>query len=439
MKTMKTMRFGPDHQITHKKRQRVVQPPLTTLTTVLITKISSYLDVKSHISFLRTRHDERHNHAILNPSAWDKMCTFRLKMYTSISISSSWVSSLQYLECDLVPECMWVDDLRYNAARRLSFAAISTMQQLRHLRVTATGTSDIDLDNLRLLPLQHLSLKSSTAWNSFPFSITDTSFSHFAHMPLQFLSITDCRFISDMALTHIKSLPLHTLRLGLCHGITDKGLASLSGMPLHDLLLTDTWKVTNRGLKNFGPMPNLHRLTLSEGNKLTDGLMHLRTAPLCYLDLFNRRLTLGCCEDMKLMPLVHLNLGYCELTDNRMQFLRSTTHLQYLDLDGCAGITDVGLSCLVGLPLEHLDLSHSEEESLVTDASLSYIGTLTRLTYLSLNRNGFTNKGLRRLHGLSLLQSLALYAHSEKITWEGVSLLRVSLPECRKLHWGVYW
>jgi hypothetical protein len=88
--------------------------------------------------------------------------------------------------------------------------------------------------------------------------------------------------------------------------------------------------------------------------------------------------------------------------------------------------TDDDLKVLVaGFP-KVVDLTLSE--TMVTDAGLKELKSLSKLEVLGLTRTGITDNGLKTLKDLKGLKSL--YIGSSKVTEAGVKDLKKALPKC---------
>lgn len=111
-------------------------------------------------------------------------------------------------------------------------------------------------------------------------------------------------------------------------GIDDQQLLNLvkemEGVEaLHFLDLSENRNVTNLGLQHLKGLPQLTGLNLSSCSITDTGLKHLIDLP----------------------HLAYLNLAYCNrLSDPALKYLEANRRLEYIDLQGCLGISKGGLS-----------------------------------------------------------------------------------------------
>ena len=119
-----------------------------------------------------------------------------------------------------------------------------------------------------------------------------------------------------------------------------------------------------------------------------------------------------------------------QLTDAGMQRLSNWKNLRVLNLNGCARISDHGLTHLIALEhLEKLMLVREGSGKLhITDAGLTHLGKISRLKSLYLIGVPVTNDGLERLHSLVNLESI--FIRRTQVTGEGIDRLRLALPNC---------
>jgi len=95
-----------------------------------------------------------------------------------------------------------------------------------------------------------------------------------------------------------------------------------------------------------------------------------------------------------------------QVTDETLKPLASLTHLRYLNLPSCSGISDAGMRHLRGL--KQLTLLGLYRTS-VTDRGLRSLKGLTQLRWLDLSRSKVTGRGLVHLKGLTRLEELWLH------------------------------
>ncbi len=110
-----------------------------------------------------------------------------------------------------------------------------------------------------------------------------------------------------------------------------------------------------------------------------------------------------------LTQLTSLNLyDCCRLTNAGLEHLKGLTQLTSLDLTNCSDLSDAGLEHLAGLTqLTSLNLYYCSQ---LTDASLQHLKALIQLTSLNLREwYQLTDAGLQHLAGLTQLTSLNLY------------------------------
>src|SRR5262249_51493484 len=97
------------------------------------------------------------------------------------------------------------------------------------------------------------------------------------------------------------------------------------------------------------------------------------------------------------------------------------TGLEELSIGWGFHLTDKGFGHLSGLKrLRILDVDNSK----MTDASLDAVGKLTNLEQLQIAGEGFTDRGLARLEGLSHLKSLSLGRGEHRITDAGLDSVK---------------
>ncbi|MEX0642971.1 MAG: hypothetical protein WD468_09740 [Pirellulales bacterium] len=136
------------------------------------------------------------------------------------------------------------------------------------------------------------------------------------------------------------------------------------------------------------------------------------------------------------------------VNDESLKWLAGLRKLRVLYLYNTA-VTGSGLAYLSGLPLEHLDLSHSPvtdeglrgilhlrrlrslglKNTVVTDQGLIHLVELPNLKDLRLAYTNVSDVGLEQLHQLSSLESVSL--RGTNVTAKGVSALAMALPKCQ--------
>lgn len=111
-------------------------------------------------------------------------------------------------------------------------------------------------------------------------------------------------------------------------GIDDQQLATLvkemEGVEVvHFLDLAENRNITNDGLQHLKSLTQLTGMNLSSCSITDTGLKHL----------------------IELPRLAYLNLSYCNrLSDPSLKYLESNRHLEYIDIQGCLGISKAALS-----------------------------------------------------------------------------------------------
>jgi hypothetical protein len=128
------------------------------------------------------------------------------------------------------------------------------------------------------------------------------------------------------------------------------------------------------------------------------------------------------------------------LTDAGMRRVGDWENLRVLNLNGCADITDDGLSHLVKLNnLEKLMFIAEGSGTLnISDAGLKHVGQMSRLRILYLVGIPVTDQGLKHLRQLDNLELILI--RRTQVTDEGIVALQSALPDCRinpKKPWGL--
>ena len=165
---------------------------------------------------------------------------------------------------------------------------------------------------------------------------------------------------------------------------TDEGLRHLGGFPkLTHLLLKDT-QASDEGLKEVAKLKHLEALYMWDASAVSDrGVAHLA----------------------RLSKLESLHLSNSKVTDDSLRVLGRLPTLTRLSLQGNR-FTDRGLAHLKNLRrLEHLWVGLPEErpdggQTAITDAGLSSLEHLPKLTTLDVQRSKVTPDGLARLQRL---------------------------------------
>lgn len=242
--------------------------------------------------------------------------------------------------------------------------------------------------------------------------------------------------LTDAGIAHLQHLPLTSLDLQGCERVTDAGLEFLVGKPLTELNLGACDLLTPAGVARFLRGLPLRRLTMPPFRKDPAGLPPETLAPLAA------------------MPLTDLSLACPGLTDPALEHLRGRP-LSRLDL-GCGPlITNAGLACLAGMPLQALRYTSATPagaglaalhgaplaslvlETPLTNAGISHLHglPLTRLVFWSADNedDGITDDGLAALSGMPLT-SLSLCS-ADLVTDRGLAVLEGS-TSLTDLHLG---
>jgi hypothetical protein len=116
-----------------------------------------------------------------------------------------------------------------------------------------------------------------------------------------------------------------------------------------------------------------------------------------------------------------LQIGGQQVTDENLAYVGQMTGLEELSIEWAFHLTDKGFVHLSGLKrLRILDIGKSK----MTDASLEAIGKLTNLEELRIGGEGFSDRGLQKLRGLTRLKYLSLDEGSHHISDAGLLFLR---------------
>lgn len=193
-------------------------------------------------------------------------------------------------------------------------------------------SSCINLTAYCFLPLQHKALTSLNL--ELCSQVNDETLSFLQAMPLRCLNLRGCRKIKDQGMTYLKSLPLQSLNLSYCT-ITDIGLLTLQNLLLWHLDL-EGCNITDVGIAYVQKMP-LSYLNVSFCIKITGiCLMHLQYTPLECLCL--ESCLIKDKDLIYLMPLSHLILKNCKITNKCLRIIQQHPPQKLLDLSGCKKI-----------------------------------------------------------------------------------------------------
>jgi hypothetical protein len=116
-----------------------------------------------------------------------------------------------------------------------------------------------------------------------------------------------------------------------------------------------------------------------------------------------------------------LQLGGNQVTDENLPYVGEMTSLEELNISWGYRLTDKGFLQLSRLKrLRILDV----DDSKMTDTSLEAIGRLTNLEELRIGGEGFSDRGLAQLKGLTRLKYLSLGEGSHRISDAGLEFLQ---------------
>jgi hypothetical protein len=216
--------------------------------------------------------------------------------------------------------------------------------------------------------------------------VTDGDVARFSRLPLRYLDVNGCRFVTAVGLAHLANAPRLTY-LDIGHMRLDDvndvlGLlraAPLRTLLLDDLPLTDAGmaaiahhslvrfsasrcvddSLTDTGIACLSAMP-LERLVLRELSSAHTpaGLMRIPIHRLRELDVRCTEMNdavLLCLSDA---PIETLTIDWCSVTDLGMPHIGRMSRLSSLSMVACSFVTDAGIASLAGLPLHYLSISH---------------------------------------------------------------------------------
>lgn len=292
--------------------------------------------------------------------AWLKLCEFkkltRLKLYGNRNIDAEFFHHLIKLE-NLQTLLLFDNDFFEDH----DFESISKLKNLTSLILRRTDTSDEALKHVGMM-IQLTSLKI------FNCSFSDEGISHLASlknleilklignrdstksikMISQFKNLRELSLsqtINDSTLKYISNLEkLEKLYLKCCSDVTSKGFSYLT--TIKNLKWLDFYKNFFMAGHAFNEIKSLTQLTHLGLNDiyLLDDKVLLSIAQLKKLEF----LSLQCCSEItdlgvkyiSSLPLLKiLDLGFCKLTDSSIQYLRLLPQLRELYVDNCKKIT----------------------------------------------------------------------------------------------------
>ncbi|MCK4292049.1 MAG: hypothetical protein KAY65_02545 [Planctomycetes bacterium] len=317
------------------------------------------------------------------------------------------------------------------------------------------------LSNLKPDDLYMLTIYGSYTGGPLP---DDRCMPHIAHLTgLKVLKLENTRISAKgvQSLKHLKDLE----RLALSKRATDQALAELAELPLLKALYLKEHRLTNAGFTHLQKLTGLEELVLGGGRMNNAALAHLAKLPsLTYLLLQGDNFTDAGMAHLKNVPsLKILHLGHLPgLTNAAFVHLSEIPNLERLDLHWNENITDSGIAHLKKLGnLKKLDIRHSKATvggvahlsqiktldhlelpgKILNDEVLEYLGQLPNLRELRITRSHYvdpkmdkdyyTDRGLRALPRLSLLEDLSI--GSIGVTDAGMSHI-AKLTNLKRLH-----
>lgn len=257
-------------------------------------------------------------------------------------------------------------------------------------------------------------LKSLTGLRLYNNRLTDRGIRLLAQLPhLKELNLFGQR-LTDEALSYLPDLTeLEYLSLGPgTEPFSVKGFAAIARIPKLKTLWIDTNQCTDEQLEQLAGHLTLERLSVHWESNFTDqGVYHIARVP----------------------NLRKLDLGHNQqLTNRSIEYLARSKNLDWLWLPG-GPFTDEGVMRLSELrQLEYLVVGAASNSPL-TDRSLAEIATLSKLKTLWIGGMGITDKGIKELTNLSVLQELLVSA-APAVTNEGLAQL-ARLEHLEALDW----
>jgi len=297
-----------------------------------------------------------------------------------------------------------------------------------------TGLRVLDLGNTSITSagMQHATALKNLQWLRPPPLLDDAGMAHIAQLPsLTNLYLSENR-LTNAALQHLSKLGSLT---ELCLGggrITDDGLVHLAQVPQLRFLMLWGKGFTNGGFARLKDIPKLEALNLGGFEWVGDaGLAHLAEIPgLQEIDLYHAtRITdNGVAYLKKLRNLRKLTINDSQVTDAGLAHVKEIKMLESLSLPG-KDITDVGFRHLAQLTrLRDLSATRPHyvdpnmNKNYYTDDGLKAVSGLTSLEKLSLGSIGITDAGIQYLGRLTRLQYLDLFG-CDRITDEALKTI----------------
>ncbi|XP_044278452.1 uncharacterized protein LOC123019557 [Varanus komodoensis] len=272
------------------------------------------------------------------------------------------------------------------------------------------------------------------------------------------LRLVSCPVLTDQGLAVLQHLPrLQRLDLSACAQLTDRCLQFLTGLPLLSHLALDRTRVSDRGLVPFllAAPPSLTHLSLGHTG-VTEGSLRLlpQGAPRLLLLSLKQTGVTDVSALRQLEALQTLHLDGTRVSEASLRALSAHPALSCLTLAGVESVRgDHALELVSGLPLVQLTLPSRHtvtnvglaalcrltglveldltDYSHISDEGLQGLPQLCRLRRLSLSNTPVTDRGLRHVQGLPLLEELCLDRLG--VSGAGVARCIVCLPHLQVL------
>ena len=277
-----------------------------------------------------------------------------------------------------------------------SLASFTKLKYMKYLQVNCCPTNQFDVSDIGLSYLTGISTleKLDINWKY----IGDNGFSHFPNLiSLTRLNISGCNKVSDNGFLRICKLTTLTyLNVSSCENLTDDGIIHIINLKsLKVLDLSGCTLLTDVSVNHISKLTLLENLYLCQCVEITDeGLDHI-----CSLTKL-RQLDISGCYDVTDFGLFHIYYY--------IQFL------EVLKLMGCTKITNVGLSYLKSLKLQHLDISldlfSGQGKCMkVNDVGVSHVSSITSLRQLNISCCDYiSDDALNHISTLTFLNILNL-------------------------------
>lgn len=215
---------------------------------------------------------------------------------------------------------------------------LSALPALTTLGIGSANFSDEGVANLKKLPnLQVLTVRSRL--------VTDHALSCLKDFKsLYVANFAQCGFSPNCCVKLHPGKKMYGLSINGQRYLSTESAKALSKTNLTTLNLMNT-RISDDSLIEIGKMKRLTSLNLEPPLFSVRGLNTLKSPPLEVLRFRN-------CLDLndaiverlsQLKDLTSLDLGHSNLRDNQLMMLASLSKLQYLNLDGCPGVTPEGM------------------------------------------------------------------------------------------------